>query len=461
MVLRLAEQLDVPLRERNQLLLAGGYAPAYEERDLEAPELAPVHDAIQRVLDGHDPYPALVVDRHWNLLAGNHSVAILTAGVAPELLRPPLNAMRLALHPDGLAPRIVNHGEWRAHLLERLARQVAVTSDPRLAELLEEVAAYPAPGGATAAPPTPAGHDLAGRIAVPLRLLVDGGELNLISIVSTFGTATDVTVAELSIEAFFPADEATAALLRAPARRRRPLTSPSSSARTLAADESHGRRRRAGDARGARAGAAARRLRGAAGDRRARRDPPAAERPPDVVLLDVLMPELDGIEVCRRMRDAGDRTPVLMLTARDEVDDRVAGLEAGADDYLAKPFALPELLARLKALLRRTGWAENAELLRFDGLELDPAACEATRDGELLSLTRTEFVLLELFLRHPRQVLTRTQIVEHVWGLRLRPDLELDRRLRRLPPPQDRGRRQGRLLHTVRGVGYVLRQSRR
>ncbi len=145
MVLRLAEQLDVPLRERNQLLLAGGYAPAYEERDLEAPELAPVHDAIQRVLDGHDPYPALVVDRHWNLLAGNHSVAVLTAGVAPELLRPPANAMRLALHPDGLAPRIVNHGEWRAHLLERLARQVAVTSDARLQALLEEVAAYSAP----------------------------------------------------------------------------------------------------------------------------------------------------------------------------------------------------------------------------------------------------------------------------------------------------------------------------
>ncbi len=212
MVLRLAEQLDVPLRERNQLLLAGGWAPAYEERDLEAPELAPVHDAIQRVLDGHDPYPALVVDRHWNLVAANHSLAVLTAGVAPELLRPPLNAMRLALHPGGLAPRIVNHGEWRAHLLERLARQVAVTHDPQLQALLEEVAAHPAPGDA--APPAPSGHDLAGRIAVPLRLLIDGGELNLISIVSTFGTATDVTVAELSIEAFFPADEATAALLR-------------------------------------------------------------------------------------------------------------------------------------------------------------------------------------------------------------------------------------------------------
>jgi transcriptional regulator with XRE-family HTH domain len=214
MVLRLAEQLDVPLRERNQLLLAGGYAPAYEEHDLDAPELAPVHDAIQRVLDGHDPYPAIVVDRHWNLLAGNHSVAVLTEGAAPELLRPPANCMRLALHPDGLAPRIVNHGEWRAHLLERLARQVAVTSDPRLRELLDEVAAYPSPDGGEQAPPAPAGHDLAGQIAVPLRLRVDGGQLNLISIVSTFGTAVDITVAELSIEAFFPADERTAALLR-------------------------------------------------------------------------------------------------------------------------------------------------------------------------------------------------------------------------------------------------------
>ncbi len=182
---------------------------------------------------------------------------------------------------------------------------------------------------------------------------------------------------------------------------------------------------------------------------------------PDVVLLDVLMPELDGIEVCRRMRDAGDRTPVLMLTARDEVDDRVAGLEAGADDYLAKPFALPELLARLKALLRRTGWAEDAELLRFDDLELDPGACEASRAGEALSLTRTEFVLLELFLRHPRQVLTRTQIVEHVWGYDFGPTSNsIDVYVGYLRRKTEAAGGE-RLLHTVRGVGYVLRQSRR
>lgn len=182
---------------------------------------------------------------------------------------------------------------------------------------------------------------------------------------------------------------------------------------------------------------------------------------PDAVVLDLAMPEIGGLEVCRRLRAAGDRTPVLMLTARDEVDDRVAGLEAGADDYLAKPFALPELLARLKALLRRTGWAENAELLRFDDLELDPAACEATRAGELLSLTRTEFVLLELFLRHPRQVLTRTQIVEHVWGYDFGPTSNsIDVYVGYLRRKTEAGGRE-RLLHTVRGVGYVLRQSRR
>jgi hypothetical protein len=223
MLLRLAEQLDVPLRARNQLLLAGGYAPAFPEHELEAPEMAPVHDAIQRVLDGHDPYPALVVDRRWNVVAANHSLSLLTVGAAPELLRPPTNAMRLALHPDGLAPRIANLAQWRAHLLERLARQVAVTGDRELAELREEVAAYPAPAapaggaddanGSDAPAPAPA-HDLAGQIAVPLRLRHGDTELSFISIVATFGTAVDITVAELSIESFFPADAATADAVR-------------------------------------------------------------------------------------------------------------------------------------------------------------------------------------------------------------------------------------------------------
>lgn len=214
MVLHLAEQLDVPLRDRNQLLLAAGYAPAFRERELDAPEMAPVHDAIQRVLDGHDPYPAVVVDRGWDIVAGNHSLALLTAGIAPELLRPPVNTMRLALHPDGLAPRILNLGEWRDHLLARLARQVAVTGDPELAALLEEAAAYPAPAGTHAPPATAAGHDLAEQIAVPLRLRHGDAELTFISIVATFGTAVDITVAELSIESFFPADSATAEAIR-------------------------------------------------------------------------------------------------------------------------------------------------------------------------------------------------------------------------------------------------------
>lgn len=231
MLLRLAEQLDVPLRERNGLLLAGGYAPVFPEHALDAPEMAPVHDAIQRVLDSHDPFPALVVDRRWNVVAANHSLSLLTVGAAPELLRPPTNAMRLALHPDGLAPRIVNHAQWRAHLLERLARQHAATGDGELRTLLEEVAAYPSPhaagataGGAAGVDPSPApAHDLADQIAVPLRVRAgvpgEERELSFLSIVATFGTAVDITVAELSIESFFPADARTAAAVRAFAER--------------------------------------------------------------------------------------------------------------------------------------------------------------------------------------------------------------------------------------------------
>jgi two-component system, OmpR family, response regulator MprA len=180
----------------------------------------------------------------------------------------------------------------------------------------------------------------------------------------------------------------------------------------------------------------------------------------DAVLLDVLMPELDGLEVCRRMRDTGDRTPVLMLTARDEIGDRVAGLEAGADDYLPKPFAVEELLARLRALLRRSGWSGQRDALRFGDLELDPHAHEVRRGGRLIELTRTEFLLLELFLHHPRQVLSRSQIFDNVWGYDFGPasnSLEVyvgyvRRKTEAAGEP--------RLLHTVRGVGYVLRASR-
>lgn len=209
MVLRLAEQLDVPLRERNRLLLAAGFAPAFEERGLDAPEMAPVHEALQRVLDGHDPYPAIAVDRTWNLLAGNHAISVLTEGADPALLRPPANCMRLALHPDGIAPRIVNLGQWREHLLARLAREVALTRDAEATALLEEVSAYPGAGDEPPPAPTP-GHELAGQLAVPLRLRHGDGELVFISTVATFGTAVDVTLAELSIEAFLPGDAATA-----------------------------------------------------------------------------------------------------------------------------------------------------------------------------------------------------------------------------------------------------------
>ena len=207
MVLHLAEELEVPLRERNRLLLAAGYAPVYGERGLDAPEMEPVREALEAVLRGHDPYPAAAVDRGWNLVAANAGAGLLLEGVAPELLEPPANVLRISLHPDGLAPRIANLGQWRAHLLERLARQVALTADDGLAGLLEELRGYP---GA-------AGDDEPGEseIAVPLRLRRDDGELSFISTVTTFGTAVDITVSELSIEAFFPADAETAEALSA------------------------------------------------------------------------------------------------------------------------------------------------------------------------------------------------------------------------------------------------------
>lgn len=208
MLVRLSEKLRIPLRDQNQLLLAAGYAPAYGQRDLDEPAMGPVRDAFERVLVGHDPYPAVVVDRHWGMVAGNAALARLAEGVADHLLRPPVNVLRLSLHPQGLAGRIANLGEWRAHLLDRLGRQATTSGDPALAALRDELGSYPG------SEPGPS-HDLAaGEIAVPLRLRHADGELAFISTVTTFGTALDITVSELAIEAFFPADGATADRVR-------------------------------------------------------------------------------------------------------------------------------------------------------------------------------------------------------------------------------------------------------
>jgi two-component system response regulator MprA len=179
---------------------------------------------------------------------------------------------------------------------------------------------------------------------------------------------------------------------------------------------------------------------------------------PDLVVLDVLMPNIDGLEVCRRLRRMGSRLPVLMLTARDEVTDRVAGLDAGADDYVVKPFALAELLARVRALLRRSA-DEAVDVLRFGDLELDPATREVRRDGDPIELTRTEFALLELFLLNPRQVLTRSIIFERVWGYDFGfGSNSLDVYIGYLRRKTEAGGKP-RLIHTVRGVGYALRES--
>ena len=182
--------------------------------------------------------------------------------------------------------------------------------------------------------------------------------------------------------------------------------------------------------------------------------------PYEAIILDISMPRVDGLEVCRRLREGGDRTPVLMLTARQEVDDRVAGLDAGADDYLVKPFALRELLARLRALLRRAGEDPEDELaLSFEDLRLDRLGREAWRGERPLHLTRTEFLLLEMFLRHPRQVLTRSQIFEHVWGYDFgATSNSLGVYMGYLRRKTELGG-EPRLLHTVRGIGYVLREN--
>jgi transcriptional regulator with XRE-family HTH domain len=211
-VMRLSERLDVPLRDRNVLLVAAGYAPVFPERQFDDPRLGAVRAAVDLVLRGHEPFPALAIDRHWTLVAANAAVGRLLGGVDRALRQPPVNVLRLSLHPRGLAPRIANFAEWRAHLLQRLRREVEMTADPALAALLDEMRDYPVRGAARdAARPPPADRD---GIAVPLTLMTDAGALNLISTTTVFGTAVDVTLAELAVEAFFPADDATGTILR-------------------------------------------------------------------------------------------------------------------------------------------------------------------------------------------------------------------------------------------------------
>jgi transcriptional regulator with XRE-family HTH domain len=208
MVLHLAERLDIPLRDRNLLLHAAGYASVFPERPLDDPALRTARQAIDQVLAGHEPYPALAVDRHWTLVTANAASQRLMTGVDPALLHPPINVLRLSLHPAGLAPRTDNLGEWRAHLLVRLRHQIDVTADPVLIRLLRELRDYPAPehDGADNVEPN--------AVVVPFRLITDAGVLAFFSTITVFGTPIDITLSELALEAFYPADAATAEALR-------------------------------------------------------------------------------------------------------------------------------------------------------------------------------------------------------------------------------------------------------
>ena len=217
MILRLSEQLDVPLRERNGLLLAGGYAPVYPQHALDAPELARVREALRLVLARHQPYPALVIDRWWNLLDANDAVGTLVAGCAPHLLESPVNVLRLSLHPDGMAPRIVNLAQWRAHLLGQVRRRAEQTGDETLRDLLAELRGY-----GTNTQDAASGGDSAAELAVtvastdvvlPLRLRHGDVELSFFSIAANVDTAADITVEELVVESFYAADDATARYL--------------------------------------------------------------------------------------------------------------------------------------------------------------------------------------------------------------------------------------------------------
>lgn len=207
MLLRLSERLDIPLRERNALLLSAGYAPMYSERRLDDPALRQARTAIDLVIAGHAPYPALAVDRHWTMVAANASVGLLMGGVDQRLLQPPVNVLRLGLHPEGLASRVANYTQWRAHILTRLRQQIAATADPILIELLAELESYPV---STDGQEEGAADEIDyGGVVVPFRLRTPYGILSFFSTTTVFGTPLDVTLAELAIESFFPADPQT------------------------------------------------------------------------------------------------------------------------------------------------------------------------------------------------------------------------------------------------------------
>jgi transcriptional regulator with XRE-family HTH domain len=210
MVLRLSERLDIPLRERNTLLTAAGYAPMYRERALDDPALTAARQAVELILKSHEPFPALAIDRHWNMVASNSVVPHLLAGVDASLLQGPVNVLRLSLHPLGLAPKIANLGQWRTHLFERLRHQIAATADPALASLLEELKNYPLPEGSDL--------QIEGEhpgVVMPFKFRTPAGVLSFISTVTIFGTPADVTLQELAMETFFPADDFTRQALQA------------------------------------------------------------------------------------------------------------------------------------------------------------------------------------------------------------------------------------------------------
>lgn len=210
MILRLTERLDIPLRERNAILLAAGFAPFFGEHRLDDPAMANARAAIEMILKGHAPFPALALDRHWHLIMANDALTPLLAGVQDQaLLQAPVNVLRLSLHPRGLAPHIVNLTQWRHHLLERLHRQIAATGDEVLIGLMRELTAYPAAGDAPSAAPA----DFGG-VLVPLQLATPAGVLSFLSTTTMFGTPRDVLLSEIAIEAFFPADDATRSILK-------------------------------------------------------------------------------------------------------------------------------------------------------------------------------------------------------------------------------------------------------